>query len=519
MSSENVVSNNKRIAKNTMYLYIRMLLTMTVSLYTSRVVLNALGASDYGINNVVGGTVSMFAFLSGTIATAVQRFLSIALGQGDSDSLKKIFECSQFLIWGISIFTIILLESVGLYLLNTQLVIPEDRMYAAHWVFQLSTISLFVSMISIPYNAAIIAHEKMSAFASLSLVDIFLKLLIAFSLLILSDSIDSLIFYASLICLSSIVMRVLYTIYCKRNFSECRNLKVRYDKQLVQSMLSFFSWNTIGACSYVAKEQGINIVLNIFCGTIVNAARGITGQVTGALYGFISNFQVAMNPQITKYYAQHDYENLYVLVFRGAKFSFYLFFFLALPVYIDIDYLLKMWLTNVPDHTSSFVRLTILLMFLESISSPVITCLLAVGRVKVYQIVVGTVLLLNLPLSYIALKCGLAPESALFIAIILAFVSLCIRLYLLKIYINFPLWHFVKSVILQPFTTAIVSYLVCDYIFHLLDLPQFFELLCIILIAWLLSGALIYTIGLSLSERKVVNQFISKLSSKIIHKK
>ena len=205
MSSENVVSNNKRIAKNTMYLYIRMLLTMTVSLYTSRVVLNALGASDYGINNVVGGTVSMFAFLSGTIATAVQRFLSIALGQGDSDSLKKIFECSQFLIWGISIFTIILLESVGLYLLNTQLVIPEDRMYAAHWVFQLSTISLFVSMISIPYNAAIIAHEKMSAFASLSLVDIFLKLLIAFSLLILSDSIDSLIFYASLICLSSIV--------------------------------------------------------------------------------------------------------------------------------------------------------------------------------------------------------------------------------------------------------------------------------------------------------------------------
>ena len=314
-------SNNKRIAKNTMFLYVRMLISMAVQLYTSRVILDALGASDYRLYNVVGGMVTMFAFMSNTMSTAAQRFMSYALGKNDEKDLRNTFVVSNILLWGIAIIVLVLVETIGVWLLFNQLSIPDGRMTAAFWVFQFSVASLFVTIISVPYNADIVAHEKMAAFAYLSLIDIFLILGVALLLTFLIGDADRLIIYGGLLMLISILRRLLYTIYCKRQFVECSNNKYKYDEGKGSKMLSFFGWNTIGSLSYVAKEQGVSILINIFFGTIVNAARGVTRQVTGAVQGFISNFQLAMNPQITKYYALGDYDNLFKLVQRGAKFS------------------------------------------------------------------------------------------------------------------------------------------------------------------------------------------------------
>lgn len=506
----NTSDNNKRIAKNTIYLYLRMLLSLVVQLYTSRIILSALGISDYGIYNVVGGLVTMFSFLSGTMSTATQRFMSYALGKNDIEDLRKTFVTSQIILWLIAFLTVIAVEIIGLWLLYNHLSIPAERMTAALWVFQASIATLFVTIISVPYNAAIIAHEKMSVFAGFGLIDIFAKLGIAALLLKLSDNVDKLILYAFLLMLISILMRVCYVVYCNRNFEECSHNKYRYDREKGNQMLSFFGWNTIGAFSYVAKEQGVNILINIFFGTVVNAARGVTGQVTGAVQGFISNFQVAMNPQITKYYAQRDYDNLFKLVIRGSKFSLFLYFFISLPLFIDLKYVLELWLVEVPEHTVSFIRLTFILMMIEALSSPVITCLLAVGKVKWYQIIVGGLLIMNLPISYIALKLGAAPEITIEIAIVISLISLMIRLILLKRYISFPVDEFCGQVIGKSVLVILISYGICYFMFCKVPLYGFLQLVFILLFSWIISACAILCIGMNKSERRMVLDVVKK---------
>lgn len=505
-----VNSNNKRIAKNTMFLYIRMLVSLVVQLYTSRVILDALGASDYGIYNVVGGMVTMFAFMSNTMATAAQRFMSYALGKHDINELRKTFVVSSIILWTIAVIVFILVESLGIYLLYNHLSIPEDRMNAAFWTFQFSVASLFVTIISVPYNAAIIAHERMSAFAGFSLIDIFLRLLVAILLTVIFDSTDKLIIYSGLLMFISILLRVLYTVYCKKHFIECSINKYKYEKEMGSQMLSFFGWNTIGSLSYVAKEQGVNILINIFFGTIVNAARGITTQVTGAVQGFISNFQLAMNPQITKYYAQNDLPNLFTLVQRGAKFSLLLYYFLALPLFLDLDYILNLWLVEVPEYTVIFIRLTFILMMIEALSSPIITCLLAVGKVKWYQIIVGGFLMLNLPLSYMALEMGGEPEVTIQIAIIISCISLIIRLYMLKRYIGFPVFSFLINVILKSVSVVFISFLICFYIYTILPEITFLKLILTCLISWFVTAIVIYCVGLNKTERSIAAHVIRK---------
>lgn len=512
-------NNNKRIAKNTMYLYLRMLLSLAVQLYTSRVILNALGVSDYGIYNVVGGVVTMFSFLSGTMATAAQRFMSYALGKNDINDLRKTFVASQFILWIIAAITLVAIEIIGMWLLYTHLSIPNGRVTAAIWVFQVSVFSLFITIISVPYNAAIIAHEKMSIYAGFSLIDIFSKLGVAVLLLHVSDSIDKLILYSILLMIISVVMRICYTIYCNRNFEECSHNIYKYDKEKGRQMLSFFGWNTIGALSYVSKEQGVNILINIFFGTVVNAARGVTAQVTGAVQGFISNFQVAMNPQITKYYAQKEFDNLFKLVQRGAKFSMFLYFFLALPLYIDIEYILKLWLINVPEHTIQFIRLTFILMMIESLSSPVITCLLAVGRVKWYQIIVGGLLIMNLPISYVALKIGASPEITIEIAIVISFVSLFIRLFMLHSYISFPVKDFLFKVIGKASIVVVLSYTISLVLFDLLPIDGFGKLILTIIFSWVISGSTILIIGMTQPERLMVKSTAIKILNKVGYEK
>lgn len=515
----NISANNKRIAKNTMFLYMRMLVSLIVQLYTSRLILYALGASDYGIYNVVGSIVTMFAFMSNTMATAAQRFMSYAIGQKNKLELRKTFVVSNIILWGIAIIVFLLVEFIGLWLLFNKLNIPEGRMTAAFWVFEFSVITMFITIISVPYNAALIAHEKMSVFAGYSLVEIFLKLGVAVLLVSLAESTDRLIVYCGFIMLISILMRVLYTIYCRYHFEECSNNKYKYDKEIGTKMLYFFGWNTIGSLSYVAKEQGINILINIFFGTIVNAARGVTTQVTGAVQGFISNFQVAMNPQITKYYAQEDFNNLFKLVQRGSKFSLFLYFFLALPIFLDLDYILNLWLVDVPEHTITFIRLTFILMMMESLSSPVITCLLAIGKVKWYQIIVGGLLILNLPLSYIALKAGCTPEVTIQIAIVISFCSLIIRLLLLYRYIKFPIQEYIKNVLLRAVIVVILTFSISYLAYNIIHMIGFTKLIITVTSSWGFASIIIYCLGLCKSERKwivnVIKKFVNKLRIKI----
>lgn len=287
----------------------------------------------------------------------------------------------------------------------------------------------------------------------------------------------------------------------------------------MSQMLSFFGWNTIGALSYVSKEQGVNILINIFFGTVVNAARGVTSQVTGAVQGFITNFQVAMNPQITKYYAQRDFDNLFKLVQRGAKFSMFLYFFLALPLFIDIEYILQLWLVNVPEHTVSFIRLTFILMMIEALSSPVITCLLAVGKVKWYQIIVGGLLIMNLPVSYIALKLGAKPEMTIEIAIIISFASLLIRLFMLNRYISFPVKDFTTKVLGIALIVVALSYVLSNSVYNLIIVNGFIRLVLTVVISWMISGVVILIVGMNKSERFMIKNAAIKVLNKVGIKK
>lgn len=508
---EEIFENNKRIAKNTIYLYLRMSLSLVIQLYTSRVILNALGISDYGIYNVVGGVVTMFSFLSGTMSTTTQRFMSYALGKNDIDGLRKAFVISKIILFIIALFLLIMAEIIGMWLLYNHLSIPDGRLTAATWVFQTSVVSLFVTIISVPYISTIIVHEKMSIYAGFSLIDIFAKLAIAVLLYKLPDNVDRLVFYAFILMVVSVIMRICYTVYCNKTFEECSHNLYRYDKEKGRQMLSFFGWNTIGAFSYVAKEQGVNILINIFFGTVVNAARGVTVQVTGAVQGFISNFQVAMNPQITKYYAQKDYENLFILVQRGSKFSLFLYFFISLPLFIDLEYILELWLVDVPEHTASFIRLTFVLMMIEALSAPMITCLLAVGKVKWYQIIVGGMLIMNMPISYVALKMGAAPEITIKIAIMISFICLIVRLIMLNRYISFPINEFLNNVVRKSLVVILLSYFICYFLFSEIPLSGFTQLVFTLVLSWFISAIIILFVGMSNSERRMVIKAVSKL--------
>ena len=333
-------TNNKRIAKNTLLLYVRMLFMMAVSLYTSRVILNALGVEDYGIYNVVGGVVAMFSIISGSLSAAISRFITFELGKGDIDKLKKTFSAAVTIQLLLSLIIVILIESVGVWFLNFKMTIPSDRMAAANWVLQFSIVTFVINLVSVPYNATIIAHERMSAFAYISILEAVGKLAIAF--LIMVSPIDRLVFYAILMCGVAVIVRLTYGYYCKRHFSECR-YSFRWDKEILVKMFGFAGWNFIGASSAILRDQGGNIVINLFYGPAVNAARGIAMQVNGAVTGFVSNFMTALNPQITKSYAAGDRAYMMTLIYQGARLSFYMLLLLSLPVFLNTHYILVIW--------------------------------------------------------------------------------------------------------------------------------------------------------------------------------
>lgn len=502
--------NNKRIVKNTMFLYVRMLLIMGVTLYTSRVVLEALGVEDFGIYNVVGGVVAMFSMLSGSLSTAISRFLSYELGTRNVERLKNIFSSAitiQLLIGGL---VVLLAETVGFWFLNSKMFIPHERILAANYVFQFSLVTFLINLISVPYNAAIIAHEKMSAFAYISIVEAISKLSVAF--LISIAPFDRLIFYAILMCVTALVIRLIYGCYCKRYFEEC-TYHFLFDKPLLKQMFSFAGWNYIGSAAGLLKDQGVNVVINLFCGASVNAARGIAMQVNTAVTGFINNFIMALNPQITKSYAEGNKEYMNKLVFRGTRFSYYLLFCLSVPLLFNTEYILGLWLHTVPGYSVEFVRLVLILSLSDSLYRPLLTAHLATGHIKELQIIVGGLNMFILPLSYLALYYGYAPTSTFWISIIFSVIGLFARIYIYQKNETFDVSLFLREVVVNILRVTILC-VVCVWFIqsNLVGSTSILSFVLSSIIYFLLAVGICTCAGLNEKEKYYL---IQKIKSKL----
>lgn len=494
------LSENKRIAKNTLYLYFRMILVMAVSLFTSRVILNALGVDDYGVYNVVGGVVSLFSIISSSLSTAVSRFMTFELGTGNRDRLKRVFATSLGIQLGLAFVVVILCGTVGFWFLNHRLNIAPSRISAANWVLLFSLLTFSVNLVSVPYNAAIVAHERMIAFAYVSILEVALKLGVAYMILI--TPFDRLILYSILILCVSLVIRLIYGIYCNRYFEESHT-RPSYDSEIFREMSSFAGWNFIGSASSIIRDQGNNVILNIFFGTAVNAAYSLGMQVSNAVYAFSQNFMTALKPQITKSYAQGNTEYLMSLILRGSRYSFYLLWMMACIFLLNTQYVLELWLKDVPEYTVSFVRLFLLFVVSESVSQPLITAQLATGNIRNYQICVGGLKLLNLPLSYFFLRIGFSPYITLIVSISISIGMLLLRLYFLQGMIGLSPRTFVKKVVIKVLLVGTLSFVLS----HMLTkgIPDSFFLFIIkSFLTLLVSASCIFYLGCTRDEQRFV---------------
>lgn len=504
-------SDNKRIAKNTLLLYFRMIFMMLVQLYTSRVVLNTLGVEDFGIYNVVGGVVAMFSFLNSAMTSSTQRYITFELGKCNIKRLSQVFSTSINIHILISILVIVLGETIGLWFLYEKLVIPEARMSAALWVYQASILTTVIAIMSYPFNADIVAHEKMSAFAYISILEASLKLGVVF-LLVLGDF-DKLILYAFLLVGVQLSVCVCYVLYCRKHFIESV-YRWFFEKKLFREMLGFAGWNLWGNLASILMTQGINLLLNMFFGPAVNAARAISVQVQNAINQFASNFQMALNPQITKTYANGNLKEMHKLIYRSSKFTFFLLFALCLPVFIEAPLILKIWLKVVPDHTIIFLRIMILILLVDATANPLMVSASATGKVKLYQSIIGGMLLTILPVSYLALKMGGQPWIVFAVHLSICISAFIVRLFVVKPLIQLNLSDFTKNVIIRCLAVALVSMALSLAVYYSLSNNR---LGFIFVIAVSVTCSLLFSfyLGLDGHERHVVLQKVQVIKNKI----
>jgi len=484
---------------------------MGVTLYTSRVVLNILGITDYGIYNVVGGIIVMFSFLSGSMASATQRFLSVELGRRDKSQLARVFNMSVNIHVLIGLVVLVLSETIGLWFINTQLNVPEERMSAANWVYQFAVFLFFFNIITVPYNAVIIAHERMKVFAGISVLEVVLKLLVVFMLSWFGF--DKLKLYAILVFVVSVIVRGMYCWYSLRNFSESR-YRWMWDKHLFKTLLSYASWNLWGSAAYVSYTQGINILLNIFFGPAINAAQGVAYQIRGAVNNFVVNFQTAINPQIIKSYSSADMVYTHQLIIQGAKYSFFLMLGLAMPLLLETDIILHIWLKVVPEYTVIFTQLVIANILIDSISGPLMTAAQASGKIKMYQAVVGGLLLLILPISYFFLQWGYPPQVTLYVSIVVSIVALLARLKIISPLVQLPVSLYFKGVIGRIVPVAFISAILPLCVINSVEssLWRLFITCGVSLMSVVLS---IYWLGLKQEEQGVVKRKAKQVFAKM----
>lgn len=499
MNTTTQQANNKRIAKNTLLLYFRMIIIMVVTLFTSRIVLDALGETNYGIYNVVGGVVTMFSVLSSSLSGAISRFITYELGKKNIEHLKLIFSTSVNIQIIMSIIIFVLCEIIGVWFLNEKMNIPNERMEAANFILHCSVITFVINLISVPYNATIIAHEKMSAFAYISILEVSLKLLVAY--LIYLFPFDKLKVYALLILLTSAILRLIYGFYCKRHFEEAHyNFKL-LDKKIFKDMSSFAGWNLFGNTAYMLNTQGINMLINIFFGVTTNAARAIAVQVETAIQQFVNNFMTAINPQITKSYANGDSEYMYKLVCRGTKFSFFIMYIFIVPIVLEAETILKIWLNQVPADTTIFMRLVVISSLASLIGNSLYCAIQATGHIKRYQIIVTSVGCLVFPFTWIAFKLGAPAYSTYIIYAILYFSLNFIRLATLKRIMNFNIKYFIYKVFTKIGVCSILCFIIPGVIAYLMP-PSItrFLIVCFSSILW--SVGCIYFAGFDKVERE-----------------
>lgn len=495
MSEEN---NTKRIAKNTLMLYFRQILIMIVSLYTVRVVLNTLGAVDYGIYNVVAGVVTMFSFLSSSMATASQRYFSFALGQNDNVQLKKYFSMSFTIYCLIALIVLILAETVGLWFVTQKLVIPAERQTAAFWIYQASIFSMICTILTAPFMASIIAHEDMNIYAYVSIIEVVLKLGIVFLLPLFA--IDKLIFYGLLMTGVVFINTAIYRTICVKKYVECK-FSFFWEKSLFKELVSYTGWNMFGSAVGVFKNQIVNIILNQFFNPIVNAARGIAAQVNAAVNSFAQNFSTAVRPQIIKNYASGEKERMMQLMFRSCKATFLLMFVFALPLILEMPYVLKLWLKNVPEYAVLFTILALVDALLDTISYPLMAAAQATGKIKLYQAVVGGVLLLNAPIAFVVLKLGAAPYSVFIVSISITFIAFIVRLFILKRLIDFSFWQFIGKVFVPVVFCALISFVIPYFVRNMMD-SSFIRLCVTVIVSVLSVGLSGYFVALSKKEKQ-----------------
>lgn len=500
-------NRGQRIARNTLMLYVRMLFLMFIGLYTSRIVLAALGEDDFGIYGVVGGVVALFSIISGSLSAAITRFITFEMGKGSEGRLPAVFSSAVTIQLVLAGIVLAVAEPAGIWFIENKMNIPPDRLDAAHWVYQFSLLAFVINIISVPYNASIIAHERMSAFAVIGIFEGLAKLAVAF--LIMYSPSDRLILYSALMCVVAAGVRVAYTAYCRKHFEECR-FRFIWDGKLLRQMFSFAGWNFIGVTSGALRDHGGNILINIFSGPVANAARAVSVQLGGAVQSFVTNFMTAVNPQITKSYAADDREYTMELVFRSSRYSFYLLSIIALPVLLNAGFLLDLWLKDVPARSEAFVCLALILSMSECISNPLVTLMLATGKIRNYQLVVGGLQLLNLPVSYLVLKAGASPESVLVVAIFISQICLFARLIMLRSMTGLPVGKFIRQVYLRILCVAVIAYLP-SWLFTDMLGDGGWAFICSSMISVLVSASVIWTVGLSLEERGFMKARLSGL--------
>lgn len=501
-----ISAKSKRIARNTVFLYFRQFLLLLIGLYTSRVVLHALGETNYGVYTEVGGFVAMFSVLSGSLSAAISRFLTFELGREDRTRLPRIFSSAVMIQLMIALIVIGLAEAVGPWYIASYLNIPSDRVWAAHGIFQFSLLAFGVNLFSVPYNASIIAHERMDAFAYIGIFEGVCKLAIA--LLIVVSPIDKLVFYGLATCLVAVIVRLVYGLYCRNNFEECR-VRLVLDKGILREMFSFAGWNFIGAGSAVLRDHGGTLILGYFFDPAVNAARGLAIQVNTAVHQFVTSFMTALNPQITKSYASGDRDYMMGLIYRGSRFSLYLLFLIAFPILFNAQYLLELWQVQLPAHTTQFVRLVLVFTMIEAVSYPLVTAMLATGDIRNYQLVVGGLQCLNLPVAFLALRLGGEPELVYVVAIVVAILCFAARITMLRGMIGLRIKSFFRNVLLKILSVAAISVPLPLLLACRLD-QGFWNMVLICTVTELITGAAIWSVGLRKDERRFFGNELRK---------
>lgn len=508
----NQSANNKRIAKNTLMLYVRTLFVMVISLYTSRVVLQVLGVEDYGVYQVVGGLVAMFSVISSSLSSAISRFITFEIGRGDVERLKRIFSTSIIIQLCLCVIVALAVEIGGLWFMHTEMQIPAGRLDAAEWVLHCSVLTFCLNLLSIPYNASIIAHEHMKAFAYVSVVEAMLKLGILF--LIVYSPIDSLVTYAILLTVVAALIRLAYTVYCHKHFEETKT-KLIFDKSIFKEMFGFSGWSFFNNTSFILNNQGVSMLMNVFFGVTVNAARGIAIQVESAVLQFVNNFTTALNPQITKSYANGDLDSMYKLVCRGAKFSFFSMLILSLPIILEANQILSIWLTKVPEHTVIFVQLSMIMGMCDCIGTTGYTACMATGKLKRYSLTLTPLIVLEFPLSWLLFYYGASVESSYYLYILIKLLVLFVRMYLMQRMIGLNCLMYIKGVFFPIVLTTLFSIIlpILIIIFMDEDILRFFILLIVSAISVIVS---VLFLGMTRIERNMIIQKSSNLFSKII---